>query len=84
MVVTLKVGIFWGAWIAEWYLTWIWLSVHCTIPWAESSNLSDDYLFFVPKHNIHAFFIILIGLFDLILLFVCQICHVNCETENLK
>ena len=34
---------------------------------------------FGHKHNIYAFFMILFGLFDLILLFVCQICHVNCE-----
>ena len=27
---------------------------------------------------------ILFGLFKLILLFVCQICHVNRETENLR
>ena len=30
------------------------------------------------------FFMILFGLFDLILLFDCQICHVNCETESWK
>ena len=30
------------------------------------------------------FFMILFGLFDLLLLYVCQICHVNCETENWK
>ena len=30
------------------------------------------------------FFIILFGLFDLILLFVCQIWHVNCEAEHWK
>ena len=29
-------------------------------------------------------FMILFGLFDLILSFVCQICHVNCETEKWK
>ena len=45
-------------------------------------SLSDDKLFFGPKHNIYAFFMILFGLFDLIPLFVCQICHVNCETED--
>ena len=27
---------------------------------------------------------ILFGLFNLKLLFVCQICHVNCKTENRK
>ena len=47
-------------------------------------SLADNKLFFGPKHNIYTFFMILFGLFDLILLFVCQICHVNCETENLK
>ena len=30
------------------------------------------------------FFMILFGLFDLVLLFVCQICHVDCETRKLK
>ena len=54
------------------------------MPWAVSSSLGDDKLFFGPKHNIYALFMILFGLFDLILLFVCQICHVNCETENWK
>ena len=64
----------WGAWIAEW-------SSHSTfehwytMPWAVSSSLGDGKIFFGPKHNIYALFIIL---FDLILLFVCQICHVNC------
>ena len=52
------------------------------MPWAVSSGLGDKKLFFKPKHNIYALFMILFGLFDLILLFVCQICHVNCETEN--
>ena len=54
------------------------------MPWAVISSLGDDKLFFVPKHNIFALFMILFGLFDLILLFVCEICHVNCETEKLK
>ena len=49
------------------------------MPWAMSLSLGDDKLFFGPKHNIYALFMILFGL---ILLFVCQICHVNCETEN--
>ena len=71
-----------GAWIAEW-------SSHLTFehqyatPWAMSSSLGDVKLFFRPKkHNIYALFMIQFGLFDLILLFVCQICHVNCEAEN--
>ena len=72
------------AWIAEWYHTWLWSSVRCAMPWAKSLSLSDDKLFFGPKHNIYTFFMILFGLFNSILLFVCQICHVNCETENWK
>ena len=61
-----------GAWIAD-----HWFAATCP-------GLGDDKLFFEPKHNIYAFFMILFGLFYLILLFVCQICHVNCETENWK
>ena len=52
------------------------------MPWAGILSLGDDQLFFGPKHSIYAFFMILFVLFDFILLFVCQICHVNCETEN--
>ena len=52
------------------------------MPWAVSSSLGDDKLFFRLKHNIYAFFMILFGLFDTII--VCQICHVNYETENWK
>ena len=74
----------WGTWIAEWYHTWLWSLVHCAMHWAVSLSLSDNKLFFGPKHNIFALFMILFGLFDLILLFVCQICHVYCETENWK
>ena len=55
-----------------------------TMPWAASSSLGDVKLFFGPKHNIYALFMILFDLFDSILLFVCQICHVNCEAENWK
>ena len=40
------------------------------MPWAVSLRLVDNKLFFVPKHNIYALFMILFGLFDLILLFV--------------
>ena len=54
------------------------------MPWPVSSSLTDNKLFFGLKHNIYALFMILFGLFDLILLLVCQICHVNCETENWK
>ena len=74
----------WGAWVAEQYHTWLWTLVHCAMPWAMSLSLGDNKLFFGPKHNIYAFFMILFGLFHLILLFACQICHVNCETENYK
>ena len=52
------------------------------MPWAASSSLGDVKLFFGPKHNIYALFMILFDLFDSILLFVCQICLVNCEAEN--
>ena len=41
--------------------------VHCPIPWAVSSSLGADKLYFWPKHNIYAFFMILFGLFDSIL-----------------
>ena len=54
------------------------------MPWAESLSLSDNKLFIRPKHNIYTFFMILFGLFDLKLFFVCKICHVNYETKNLK
>ena len=50
------------------------------MPWDMSSSLSDDKLFFGPKH-IYAF-MILFGLFDLIQLFVCQICHVIVKQKN--
>ena len=55
-----------------------------TKPWAMSSSLGDNNIFFGPKHNIYALFLILFVLFGLILLFVCQICHANCETKNWK
>ena len=74
----------WGAWIAEWYYTWFLVSLRCAMPWALSSSLGNNKLFFGPKHNINSLFMILLGLFDLILLFVYQICHVNCETVNWK
>ena len=68
--------------LAEWYHTQLSSSVHCAMPWAMSLSLGDKKLFFGHKHNIYALFMILHGLFGLILLFVCQICHMNCETEN--
>ena len=53
-----------SAWIAEWYHTQLWILVDCAMPWAVSLSLGDDKLFFVPKHNLYAFFMILIWLFD--------------------
>ena len=35
------------------------------MPWAVSPSLGDDKFFFETKHNIYAFFMILLGLFDL-------------------
>ena len=52
------------------------------MPRAVNSSLGDNKPFFRPKHNIYTYFRILFGFFDLILLFVGQICYVNCETEN--
>ena len=72
------------AWIAEWYHTWLCSLVHCAMPSTVSMSHGNNKLFFRPKHNIYAFFMILFGLFDLMLLFVCQTCHVNCETEYWK
>ena len=37
------------------------------MPWAMSLSLGDNKLFSRPMHNIYAFFMILFGLFDLIL-----------------
>ena len=48
------------------------------------SSLGDKKLFFGPKHNIYAIFMILFGLLGLILLLVCQICHMNCQTDKVK
>ena len=73
-----------GTWIAEWYHTWLWTLVCCAMLWAVSLSLSEDKLFFGPKHNIYAFLMILFGLFDLILLFFCQICHVSLWNRKLK
>ena len=71
-----------GAWIAEWYHTWLWSSVSCAMPWAVSLRLGDDKLLFRPNHSIYTLFMIPFGWFDTII--VSQICHVNCETENWK
>ena len=38
-----------GAWIAVWYHTWLWSSVHCAMPWAVSLSLGDDKLFLDPN-----------------------------------
>ena len=38
-----------GAWIAEFYHTWLWSSVHCAMPWAVSLSLGDDKLFLDPS-----------------------------------
>ena len=52
-----------GAWIVKW-------SSHSTFehwyatPWAVRLSLGDDNLFFGPKNNIYALFMILFGLFD--------------------
>ena len=73
-----------GAWIADWYHIRLWSLVHFAMPWAMSSSLGDNKLFFGPKHNIYAFLMILFGLFDLILIFVCQFFHVKCETKDRK
>ena len=51
----------WGAWIVEWYHTWLWTSVCCIMPWAMSSSLGDDKLFFRTKHTIYVFFMIVVG-----------------------
>ena len=45
----------WGAWIAEWYHTWLWKLGSCTMAWAVNSSLGDNKLFIRPKHNIYTF-----------------------------
>ena len=67
-----------GTWKAEWYHTQLRTFVYCTLAWSVSSRLGDDKLFIRPKQDIYAaFFVILLGLFDLILLFNCQ--DLSCE-----
>ena len=51
------------------------------MPWAERLSLGDDKLFFGLKHNIYALFMILFGLFDLILLFVMWIVKQKIENK---
>ena len=48
---------------------------HEFVPWLQQTLYQTQ-----AKHL--GFFMILFGLFDSILLFACQICHGNCETEN--
>ena len=52
-----------------------------TGPWAHALVMTNSLSDPITKYM---FFMILFGLFDLILLFARQICHVNCETENWK
>ena len=70
----------WGVWIAEWYQTWLWSLVCCAMSWNMSSSLSDNKLFFGPKRNIYAFFLILFGLFDTI---IC-LTNLSCGLWNTK
>ena len=58
------------------------LVLKLSMPWAMSSSLGDDRLFFRPKHNIYALFMILFGLFDLILLFFLS--NLSCQLWNRK
>ena len=51
-------------------------------PWAVSLSLGDVKLFFGPKHNIYALFMILFDLFDLILLFVMWIVKQKIEKKR--
>ena len=64
------------------YHPWLWALVGYAAPWAVCLQLGDDKLFIRPKHNIYTFFMIVFGLFYSKLLFVFQICHVNCETNR--
>ena len=52
------------------------------MPLAMSSSLSDNKLFFARKHNIYAFFMILFGLFEMILLFVMWIVKQKIENKR--
>ena len=69
-----------GAWIAEWSLHSTF--EHCMLcpgPWVWALVMTNSFSDPSTTSTLYSF-----GLFDLILLFVCQICHVNCETENWK
>ena len=61
--------------MAEWYHTRLFSLLNCAMPWAVSSSLIDDKLFFGPKHYIYALFMILFGLFDTI---IC-LSNLSCE-----
>ena len=52
------------------------------MPWAMSSSFGDDKLFFGPKHNIYALFMILFGLFDLSVKFVMWIVKQKIENKR--
>ena len=52
------------------------------MPWAVSLSLGDDKLFFGPKHNIYALFMILFGLFDLSVKFVMWIVKQKIENKR--
>ena len=60
----------WNLWGAEWSHTWLWSSL----------GLGDDKLLLAPKHNIYAFFAILICLFDT---FIC-LSNLSFELWNRK
>ena len=42
----------WGAWIAEWYYTWFLLSLRCAMPWALSSSLGNNKLFWTQAQHL--------------------------------
>ena len=52
------------------------------MPWAVSLSLGGDKLFFGPKHNIYALFMILFGLFDLSVKFVMWIVKQKIENKR--
>ena len=71
----------WGTWIAEWYHT---LNI-CTLCHTLGYEFAPQWRQTLYQTQAHQHFLmILFDLFNLTLLFVCQICHVNCETENWK
>ena len=52
-------------------------------PLDHGFNLGDYKLFFGPKHNIYPFFMILFGLFDIIILFVMWIVKHKIENKRI-